>query len=126
MSFLEARFAPRNFLRDRQSVRQWLGVGVSSALEEFIHFSLDPLSGPLVTDGLVLARIRQHFGAIDADCADFEHFHFFGQQEHGAESAFDEGPVIAAKSADSVVIGMQVRSEIAHAHIVVGGGFKFP
>ena len=114
-----ARWGPRrfSFLAPRacggelQPVFQRRGggrFGLGHGLPHFQCESRDPLSGPRVTHGGVLAGVGQHFGAGggDGELAHLPKFALLGPWEHWHAAGRQKGFVFPAQGADRVVIGV--------------------
>ena len=75
-----------------------------------------------VAHGAVLARVGEDLGAIERErhIADPQHPDARRALDHLVKAARQQLPVPAAKGADRIVIGMMIRAEQPHRHLLIG------
>jgi len=120
-----AFLAAGDFLGNGQAVLQRSGVGLLGLGQELLHFQfelLDLLPGARVAHGAVFAGAGQDLGAVggDGELAQLQEFELLGQLQDLDKARGEQGFILAAKSAERVVVGMSVGGEQTHGHAVMG------
>ena len=115
--------ATRDLILDDQPVGALTLIQPLRPCEQLLHRGAHlrlALQQPRVAHGFALGGVGVEFGPVQADGAQGQHARLCGQHKHLDEQRFERGQEGAPKGGQRIVVGVQVASNVAKRHRLVG------